>query len=96
MVGLDFGFTHFYTLSNGEWVENPRFFQKYQVQKKALRVLRRIVHAGANGKAYGRPKTAALKETEIKRMDKEGLNKSQIARELGISRTSVRRALNNI
>ena len=36
VVGLDFGVTRFYTLSNGGWVENPRFFQKYQLQKKAL------------------------------------------------------------
>ncbi len=35
-VGLDFGVARFYTLSNGDWVENPRFFQKYKEQKTEL------------------------------------------------------------
>ena len=35
-VGLDFGVARFYTLSNGDWVENPRFFQKFQSQKSKL------------------------------------------------------------
>jgi hypothetical protein len=48
----------------------------------------------AKAKAHGRPKTAALKAERIKNMDKKGYNKSQIAKELGICRTSVRRMLN--
>ncbi len=64
--------------------------------KQALseRVKAGIAYARAKGKAHGRPKTAALKAERIKQMTKDGYNKSQIARELGISRTSVRRALN--
>ncbi len=58
------------------------------------RVKAGIAHARAKGKNHGRPKTAALKADRVKQMYKDGLNKSQIAKELGISRTSVRRALN--
>lgn len=35
-VGLDWGVKRFYTLSNGEWEKNPRFFGKYRKQKKRL------------------------------------------------------------
>jgi len=52
-----------------------------------------IDHARAKGKAHGRPQTAMLKTDEIKALTGAGLNKSQIARKLGISRTSVRRCL---
>ncbi|MFK7980305.1 MAG: helix-turn-helix domain-containing protein [Saprospiraceae bacterium] len=45
---------------------------------------------------HGRPKTTALKANRIIQMAKDGYNKSQIPRELGISRTSVRRALNAV
>lgn len=55
-----------------------------------------IDHARANGKAHGRPQTAILKMDEVKTLNEAGLNVSQIARELGISRTSVRRCLAQI
>lgn len=59
------------------------------------RVKAGIAHARQQGKAHGRPATAALKNEEIKKLYKngKGLNKSQIARKLKISRTSVIRAL---
>ncbi len=69
-------------------------FAQFERDMLSERVKAGIAHARAKGKAHGRPKTAALKENEIKQMDEDGFNKSQIARELGISRTSVRRVLN--
>lgn len=53
------------------------------------RVKAGIANARENGKIHGRPKTAALKADEIKRLKSEGLNNSQIARKLKISRSSV-------
>lgn len=46
------------------------------------RVKAGIVHARANGKPHGRPKTAILHRNRIIQMDKEGYNKSQIAKEV--------------
>ena len=69
-------------------------FAQFERDMLSERVKAGIAHARAKGKPHGRPKTAALKIDQIIQMDKEGYNKSQIARKLGISRTSVRRALN--
>ncbi len=68
-------------------------FAQFERDMLRERVKAGIAHARAKGKAPGRPKTAALKADRIKQMAKDGYNKSQIARELGISRTSVRRVL---
>jgi len=68
-------------------------FAQFERDMLSERVKAGIAHSRANGKSHGRPKTAALKSDMIKQMDKNGLNKSQIARQLGISRTSVRRIL---
>lgn len=59
------------------------------------RVKAGIAHARQQGKPHGRPITAALKNDEIIKLYKngKGLNKSQIARTLKISRSSVIRAL---
>ena len=53
------------------------------------RVKAGIANARENGKAHGRPRTAALKAEEIKKMKSKGLNNSQIAKKLKISRASV-------
>jgi len=53
------------------------------------RVKAGIANAKANGKEHGRPLTAGLKKDEIKRLKDTGLNNSQIARNLKISRGSV-------
>jgi len=71
-------------------------FAQFERDMLSERVKAGIAHARAKGKSHGRPKSAALKEDEIKQMDEDGFNKSQIARKLGISRTSVRRVLNQI
>jgi DNA invertase Pin-like site-specific DNA recombinase len=55
-----------------------------------------IAQARAKGTTFGRPKSAAKKTAEIRRLyRKEKLSKSEIARRLGIGRTSVRRILEN-
>ena len=43
--------------------------------------------------AHGRPKSAALKEKEVRRLYAKGVSKAEIARRLQIARTSVRRLL---
>ncbi len=69
-------------------------FAQFERDMLSERVKAGIAHARAKGKNHGRPKTAALKADKIKQMYEDGLNKSQIAQKLNISRTSVRRALN--
>lgn len=53
------------------------------------RVKAGIAQARAEGKRHGRPRTAATKGAEVKRLYKQGWNKSEIARQLQISRGSV-------
>lgn len=53
------------------------------------RVKAGIANAREHGKSHGRPKTAALKRDDIRKLKKSGLNNSQIARRLKISRSSV-------
>lgn len=57
------------------------------------RIIAGIAHAKSEGTVFGRPKTAALKNNEIKKLKSQGMNHSEIARKLNIARTSVRRAL---
>jgi putative DNA-invertase from lambdoid prophage Rac len=52
-----------------------------------------LVHARQSGKRLGRPMTAGLKATEIRKLYRSGVAKAEIARRLGIGRTSVRRIL---
>lgn len=57
------------------------------------RVKAGIAHSRAQGKAHGRPATASRKNSDVKRLKKEGLNNSEIAKVLKIGRSSVIRAL---
>jgi len=57
------------------------------------RVKAGIDQARREGKPHGRPQTAAKLIPEMKRLRKDGLSKRAIAKELGISRTSVIRLL---
>lgn len=61
-------------------------------------ILRERTRAGLalarlNGKRLGRPATAAVHATEIRKLHRAGISKSEIARRLKIGRTSVRRIL---
>lgn len=51
LVGLDVGLTHFYTDSNGDHVENPRFLRKAEKSLKRLqkRVSRKLVKSQKKG-----------------------------------------------
>ena len=57
------------------------------------RVRAGLAHARQNGKRLGRPATAALHTAEIRKLNRAGVSKSEIARRLRIGRTSVRRIL---
>jgi DNA invertase Pin-like site-specific DNA recombinase len=57
------------------------------------RVKAGIAQARENGKRHGRPPTATKQAAEVNRLYKKGLSKSEIARRLKISRTSVIRIL---
>ena len=59
-------------------------FAQFERDMLSERVKAGIAHARAKGKAHGRPKTAALKTDQIIQMDKEGYNKSQIARGVSV------------
>ena len=52
-----------------------------------------LAHARQNGKRLGRPATAAAYAAEIGTLYRAGASKSEIARQLQIGRTSVRRVL---
>jgi putative DNA-invertase from lambdoid prophage Rac len=52
-----------------------------------------LAHARQKGQRLGRPATAALHTAEIRKLHRAGVSKSEIARRLPISRTSVRRIL---
>jgi putative DNA-invertase from lambdoid prophage Rac len=57
------------------------------------RVRAGIAQARKEGRPHGRPKTAGNLVPEMKRLRKEGLSKREIAKRLGVSRTSVIRLL---
>jgi len=52
-----------------------------------------LAHARENGKRLGRPATAAVYAAEIRKLHRAGVSKSEIARQVRIGRTSVRRIL---
>jgi putative DNA-invertase from lambdoid prophage Rac len=57
------------------------------------RVRAGLAHARKNGKRLGRPATAALHSAEIRKLHRAGVSKAEIARQLLVGRTSVRRIL---
>ena len=52
-----------------------------------------LAHARQNGKRLGRPQTAALRTSQVRKLYRAGVSKAEIARRLQIGRTSVRRIL---
>ncbi len=57
------------------------------------RVKAGIAQARKDGRPHGRPATVAKKTQEMKKLAKNGLSKSAIAKQLNVGRTSVRRLL---
>ena len=57
------------------------------------RVKAGIAQARRDGKPHGRPPTVQQSADQIRALHKDGVSKSEIARRLNVSRTSVRRLL---
>jgi putative DNA-invertase from lambdoid prophage Rac len=68
-------------------------FAEFEREILRERVKAGIAHARGKGKAHGRPATAKKFEKEIIALFKDGLSQSEIAKKVGIGRTSVRRIL---
>lgn len=65
-------------------------FAEFEREILRERVRAGLAHARQNGKRLGRPLTAALHANQVRRLRRSGISKSEIARQLHISRTSVR------
>ena len=68
-------------------------FAEFEREILRERVRTGIAQARKEGRAHGRPPTASLKAAEIHRLKAKQVSHSEIARRLGIGRTSVRRIL---
>ena len=68
-------------------------FAEFEREVLRERVRAGLAHARQNGKRLGRPLTAALHADQVRKLGRSGISKSQIARQLKIGRTSVRRIL---
>jgi putative DNA-invertase from lambdoid prophage Rac len=70
-------------------------FAEFEREVLRERVRAGLAHARQNGKRLGRPLTAALHADQVRKLRRSGHSKSEIARQLNIGRTSVRRILVN-
>ncbi len=68
-------------------------FAEFEREILRERVRAGIAEARKNGKKHGRPATARAKADQVRKLHKEGLNNSAIARQLEIGRSSVARLL---
>jgi putative DNA-invertase from lambdoid prophage Rac len=68
-------------------------FAEFECEILRERVRAGIAQARKEGRPHGRPRTASLKSDEVLRLKGERVSHSEIARRLGIGRTSVRRIL---
>jgi DNA invertase Pin-like site-specific DNA recombinase len=68
-------------------------FAEFERDLLRERIKAGIAQARKKGKNHGRPKSAALKAQQVKQLFAAGISKAEIARRLGIGRTSVRRLL---
>ena len=68
-------------------------FAEFERDVRSERVRAGIEQARREGRALGRPRTAALRAAEVRKLAAKGLSQVAIARELGIGRTTVRRLL---
>ena len=68
-------------------------FAEFEREILRERVKAGIAHARKKGKSHGRPRTIKQHESHIIHLFESGLSKSEIAKRLGIGRTSVRRVL---
>lgn len=68
-------------------------FAEFEREILRERVKAGIAHARSKGKTHGRPVTVKKYENEVITLFEKGVSQSEIARKLGIGRTSVRRML---
>ena len=68
-------------------------FAEFEREILRERVRAGIAQARKEGRPHGRPRTASLRADEVIRLNAERMSHSEIARRLGIGRTSVRRVL---
>lgn len=68
-------------------------FAEFEREILCERVKAGIAQAKLEGRSHGRPNTIAKYLKKVKQLYNEGLSNSAIARQLGISRTSIRRIL---
>ena len=68
-------------------------FAEFEREILRERVRAGLAHARQNGQRLGRPLTAALHADQVRKLQRAGIGKSEIARRLQIGRTSVRRIL---
>jgi putative DNA-invertase from lambdoid prophage Rac len=68
-------------------------FAEFEREILRERVRAGIAQARKEGRPHGRPRTASLNREEVLRLKSERVSQSEIARRLGIGRTSVRRIL---
>jgi len=68
-------------------------FAEFEREILRERVRAGLANARRNGKRLGRPATAARHADEVRKLDRTGVSKAEIARRLQIGRTSVRRIL---
>ena len=68
-------------------------FAEFEREVLRERVRAGIARARREGRPHGRPRTASLKAEEVVRLKADQVSHSEIARRLGIGRTSVRRIL---
>lgn len=69
-------------------------FAEFEREILRERVKAGIAHARSKGGLHGRPATAKKQSGEVLLLFKKGLSQSEIARQLGLGRTSIRRILN--
>jgi putative DNA-invertase from lambdoid prophage Rac len=68
-------------------------FAEFEHEILRERIRAGIAEARLKGKRFGRPLTAAKKASQIRKLYRAGVSKAEIARQLNIGRTSVRRIL---
>jgi DNA invertase Pin-like site-specific DNA recombinase len=68
-------------------------FAEFEREILRERVRAGLAHARQNGQRLGRPQTAARQTSQVRKLYRAGVSKSEIARRLQIGRTSVRRIL---
>lgn len=68
-------------------------FAEFEREILRERVKAGIAHSRSQGRPHGRPATVKKYKDEVRRLFNEGLSQSEIARKIGIGRTSVRRML---